>query len=270
MNDAALIKLRGVMLELLDEFVRICEENNLVYFLTAGTLLGAVRHKGFIPWDDDLDVAMPRNDYEKFLDIYDRVDTSNYYVLSHRSPDNMVHHNKQFAKFCKKGTVYAESNVNPDRYSGIYIDIFPFDKCLLFFVPLQTILIRFLVKLHRIKIHQSMSKKKIMLFIGKILCVFFPMQCFTVVLPKLLLWGNGFNTEYISSFAGAYGYKRETHRYDAIFPLTKIQFEGKYYCAPGKWDLFLKTLYGDYMKLPPVEERFCSHNPEYIIFNDDT
>ena len=68
-DNATLKKLHSIEIEILDEFVRICNKHNLQYFLIGGTLLGAVRHKGFIPWDDDLDVAMPRNDYENFLKI---------------------------------------------------------------------------------------------------------------------------------------------------------------------------------------------------------
>jgi lipopolysaccharide cholinephosphotransferase len=249
------------MLELLDEFVRICEENNLVYFLTAGTLLGAVRHKGFIPWDDDMDIAMPRNDYEKFLNICDMNDTSNYYVLSNRSRNDVVHHNKQFAKFCKKNTVYAEINVNPNKYSGIFIDIFPYDKCILFFTPLQTLLIKSVLKLYLMKTHLVMPQKKIKLFIGKILCLFSNEQFLDILLSKLYLLCNKLNTRHISFFSGRYGYKRETHQCDEIFPLAKIQFEGKYYCVPCNWDLFLKKLYDNYMELPPVEERLCHHEP---------
>jgi lipopolysaccharide cholinephosphotransferase len=266
MGQNTLIKLRSVMLELLDEFVRICDENNLVYFLTAGTLLGAVRHKGFIPWDDDMDIAMPRNDYEKFLDICDMDDASNYYALSNRSPNNAVHHNKQFAKFCKKGTVYVESNVDPNRYSGIFIDIFPYDKCILFFAPLQTLLVKTALKLYLIKTHLYIPPKKIKLFIGKIFCLFLREQFLDMMLSKLYLLCNKLNTKHISFFSGRYGYKKETHQYDEIFPLAKIQFEGKHYCAPNNWDLFLKKLYGNYMELPPVEERISHHDPDTHSF----
>ena len=252
------------MLELLDEFVRICEKNNLVYFLTAGTLLGAVRHKGFIPWDDDMDIAMPRNDYEKFLDLYDGNNTSNYYVLSNRSPNDVVHHDKQYAKLCKKGTVYAEKNVNPNKYSGIFIDIFPFDKCVLFFAPLQTLLIKSTLKLYLMKTRIAIPQKKIKIFVGKILCFFSRERFLDTLLSKLYLLFNKFNTKYISFFSGRYGWKKETHKYSDVFPLTRIQFEGKYYCVPCNWDLFLKKLYGNYMELPPVEERHIHHDPDYL------
>jgi lipopolysaccharide cholinephosphotransferase len=259
MDNTTFHRLRTVMLEILDEFVRICDKYNLEYFLDGGTLLGAVRHKGFIPWDDDIDIAMPRNDYEKFLDICDRDDASNYYALSNRSPNDIVHHDKQYAKFCKTDTVYAENGVAPNRYSGIFIDIYPFDKCVLFFVPLQTILIKSVLKLYLMKTRIAIPMNKISLFIGTILCSFLSERFLDLLLSKLYLLCNKFNTRYISFFTGRYGYKRETHKYDDVFPLTRIQFEGKYYCVPGNWDLYLKKLYGNYMELPPVEERFGHH-----------
>ena len=78
---------------------------------------------------------------------------------------------------------------------------------------------------------------------------------------------NTINTKYISSFTGFYGYKRETHKYNTIFPLSNIYFEGKKYCVPCNYDLFLKNMYGNYMELPPVEKQI-NHNLKYIIFND--
>jgi len=267
LDQDTIVKLRSVMLEIMDEFVRICDENKLSYFLAYGTLLGAVRHNGFIPWDDDIDVAMPRKDYEKFLNIYYKLDKTDYYVLSSRDMNN--NHHEHFAKLCKKGTVFADSA--KDEYTGIYIDIFPYDNCVLFFAFIQTILIKFVLQLCKYKFYKYMPKEKnkklfFILFI-KPLCYFFS-QRFLYTLHKILyLMFNSFNTKYISSFNGFYGCKIEMHKYNTIFPLTNISFEGKKYCAPCNYDSYLKKLYGNYMELPPVEKRI-NHNPKYIIFND--
>ncbi|MDR0321281.1 MAG: LicD family protein [Treponema sp.] len=266
MEQETMNKLRGVMLEILNEFVHICKENNLIYFLTGGTLLGAVRHKGFIPWDDDIDVAMPRSDYEKFLDIYDKNNNSNYYTLSYRSLQ-IVDHNNQFAKLCKKGTVFADKFVNPSMYSGIYIDIFPFDNCVLFFAPVQTKLIRFILKLFRYKAKIVISKKRYKRIICGILCLFFSAKFLNTLHFKLHILFNKFKTKHISFFSARYGYKKETHKYSELLPLSKVSFEGNEYYAPCNFDLFLTEVYGNYMELPPVEKRE-THNPLYIKFQD--
>jgi lipopolysaccharide cholinephosphotransferase len=264
-----LYRLRKVMLELLDKFVQICEENNLTYFLTAGTLLGAVRHKGFIPWDDDIDIAMPRNDYEKFLDIFENNNLTDYYLLSNRCPINTFFHYKAYAKLCKKGTVFAENNVrDPKNYSGIFIDIWPFDNCVRFLVPLQTKFIAFALKLYLLKTHEDVPQSRIKRVLSKIICCFVLLQFSKTLLRKSYSLFNRFKTKYISFFSGLYGYKRETHKYNTVFPLAKLSFEGNYYYVPGKWDVFLTELYGDYMKLPPVEQQ-KAHDVKFISFGDD-
>jgi len=268
MEQNTLIRLRGVMLEILDEFVRICEKNNLTYFIMAGTLLGAVRHKGFIPWDDDIDVGMSRKDYEKFLDIYYNIDNTKYYVLSYRSPENTDCHYEPFAKLCKKGTIFAESRIDEKKYCGIWIDIFPYDNCVLFLVFIHTKLAKLIWRLYRAKAHIDTPKNKVKRFAVKLFCCFFSLQFLNSLEKKVYLLFNKFNTKYISFFSSIYGYKKETHKIDVIYPLSKIYFENKYYNAPGNCDAFLKKVYGNYMELPSVEKR-VSHNPKYIIFDDN-
>jgi len=257
-------KLRSVLIEVLDEFVHICEENNLTYFLTAGTLLGAVRHKGFIPWDDDIDVAMPRKDYELFLDLFDKTERKDLYLLSQRKQTNKIIFFKRFAKLCKAGTVYAEKN--KDNCSGIFIDIFPFDNTLLFLAPFQTKVIRFFWNLYHTKANFIEPKKKWKYIAKSILFFFLPEKLLSKISKKLFVIFNKHQTKYISFFSGKYGSKKETHSRDNIFPLSKVLFEEKYYFAPCNCHSFLHTLYGNYMQIPSFANRHTHH--EYIIFEE--
>jgi len=110
LDNEILKNLHFTLIEILDEFVKICNENNLTYFLTAGTLLGAVRHKGFIPWDDDIDIAMPRSDYNKFLALHKNHINSKFYIYSRKFPVDTENHYKKYFKFCKKGTLFARED----------------------------------------------------------------------------------------------------------------------------------------------------------------
>jgi len=266
LDQDTLIKLRKVEVEILDEFVQICEENNLVYFITSGTLIGAVRHKGFIPWDDDIDVAMPRKDYDTFIHIFQNNSCSNYYLLSYETTNNIIKYYEPFAKLCKKDTLFIDIN-NTNNSPGIFIDIWPFDNCILFLAPLQTKLVKFFWRFFRMSINVDIPKKNKTIFLLNLFLFFFPNKMLNKLHNFLNIIFNKYNTRHISFFSGRYGYKKETHRYDIIFPLTKIYFEGKYYCAPGNWDAYLKNEYGNYMEIPPVEQQVC-HEPVCIIFSD--
>ena len=269
MNENTLKKLHNVMLEILDDFVNICEENNLTYFLIAGTLLGAVRHKGFIPWDDDIDIAMSRKDYNKLLDIFTKDNNSKYYILSNRSPITTFYHFLPYAKLCKKGTVFAEScRVNPDDYSGIFIDIWPYDNTISFFLPLQAFFIKAARKIYRLKTRFDFPKNKISHFLNKIFCVFiFKKPAFFLQNISYIIF-NKFNTKSISLLCGTYDYKTETHRRDMIFPLSKLNFEGRLLNVPNNWEHYLGKYYKNFMELPPVEQR-KTHEPHFIIFGDE-
>jgi len=266
MENIPLHKLHVTLIEILDDFVTICEAHNLQFFITAGTLLGAVRHKGFIPWDDDIDIAMPRKDYELFLDIFEKEPASNYYVLSYRSRDKASDYCKHLARFCKSGSVYAESNKAPDSYSGIFIDIWPYDNCVLFFAPVQYKLAKMFSQLSRMKSGVLSTTNKLSIFFGKIICFLCTEKFINSIHKKSYILFNKINTKHIAFFSGRYGIKRETHKSNEIYPLSKIEFEGKYYYAPKNCDNFLKIIYGNYMKIPAPEEQHY-HSVEYIKIN---
>ena len=272
MGQDTLDKLHIILLELIDEFVRICEENKLTYFLYAGTLLGAVRHKGFIPWDDDVDIAMPREDYEKFLDIFQNdIRGAKYYVLSDRCPIDSFWHYIPFAKFCKKNTVFAEKNAPSGDYPpGIFIDIFPYDNCVPFLASLQARLIWLFSKMYRIKTLYDYSRKKkgFVLFFARVFRCFYPMQLARMLYKKSCTLFNRLNTKKVCFFYNHHQRWKEIQKRDVIFPLSKIPFEGRYYCVPGNYDSFLRVYYDDYMEVPPPGER-VTHEPKYIIFGDE-
>jgi|AGTN01.3.fsa_nt_gi LPS biosynthesis protein len=123
MRELTQDELKDRAFELLKEFRDVCEKNNLRYYLTGGTLLGAVRHKGFIPWDDDIDVAMPRIDYLKFLKIYKReYDKNNLFAYEINK-----NYKYMFAKLCDKDTSLIEFDFDCKEKLGVYLDIFPID-----------------------------------------------------------------------------------------------------------------------------------------------
>jgi len=268
-DQNTLKKLQNVVHEMLDDFVLICEENGFTYYLSQGTLLGAVRHKGFIPWDDDIDIGMPRNDYEKFLDLFEKNIETNYYVLSYRHAKDPRYQYKPFAKFCKKGTILAEDNIqNGKTYCGIFIDIWPFDNCVNFFSPLQNYFISFAWKLYHFRTKAYLPNKKIKRFLVNLFIPFFPLRLCRKLLGNAYSFFNKFKTEYMCCFVSRYGYKKETHKRNTIFPLIKVCFEENYYWAPGNCDLYLKRIYGNYMEIPPVEQRKV-HDFKFVVFDED-
>ena len=264
-DEKDLIKLRKVLQEILDEVVRICEKHHLDYFLSGGTLLGAVRHSGFIPWDDDIDIIMPRDDYEKFLIIcQDELDDK--YFLDYYKTDDENHFG--FAKIKKNNTTF-EMRYHYKAHNGFFLDIFPMDYndnkdslSLKFDVSLARCLLDTLkYKDHNLPKISDMRRPFISIW-------FIPFSNRQIHKMVDYLYQKHNKGKRLNGgvYSGMYFYKKDIYPIDKVFPFSEVEFEGKKYHAFNDVDYYLKGLYGDYMKLPPIEERFA-HKPERLDFN---
>ena len=241
--------------EILDAFVQICKENNLRYYLIAGTLLGAVRHKGPIPWDDDIDVCMPRADMERFKEIMlARPEGETYHIHCFENDHNYAAFT---IKLKKRGTVY-ESQGLIDRglnHLELWLDIFPLDEA-----P-GKISIKYRILGARIALmkrlisnktfvnteRQSMKCKLMHLFLNK-----FSIYRLRTHAEKLMDKYNNKQCSNYVSWASHYNFLKQTMPKNWYEPATKVMYNRKHYCAPCKWDKILTKLYGDYMKPPAI------------------
>lgn len=272
MKKESLDKLHDTLIEILDYVVSICEENNLTYLLVYGTALGACRHKGFIPWDDDLDIAMPRGDYERFIEIVSKK-KDDLYLLQNESNEKKYY--LPFVKIRKKGTKFVEEIAqNMYENEGIFIDIFVLDyvkEINSFKHKVKSLVTTYLKHILRYTGYKKVYKTKrgmIGRLIENIICI--P----AYILPKkmLLRWLNklakgkclpeqaGYIVEYAEEKS------KNAMPVDVYFPPKKIEMCGKQYYAPNKIEEYLTRAYGsDYMELPPIEQRI-THSPIELVF----
>lgn len=271
MNENDLKKLHDTELEILDEFVRICDKYNLTYFLVGGTLLGTVRHKGFIPWDDDLDVGMPRKDYNQFIKLCDK-ELDKKYMLD--SKDTNPKYYLNFIKIRKKNTIFEQDfQVNYDGPKGIWLDVFPYDNAksdTSMKVAIQNKINRTIFSILHYKNEFFLSDRK--LVIKKIISLLFRPVSNKFLLDiqdRVLKWNsNKEKYPYFVSLSTTYSYKTELIEKEKYLPTIKMQFEGKDYNIPKEYDYILQKVYGDYMKLPPVEKQ-VTHNPIRLKFSKE-
>jgi len=240
------------MLTVIDE---LCRQNNIKYILYAGTLLGAVRHSGFIPWDDDLDIAMLREDYEKFLAIRSDMIPDQYLIESYHTNINYPF---SFAKFRKNDTVYVEKTFeNLDIHHGIYVDIFPLDGIWKPFYKIQTMLLMKIQALRNYKLYESneIIRSPFVKILTNVTSLRFLRWTNEVVL-KIFSKKNNENVNQLCHGPRLWPiFKREQ-----FLEQTKLKFEDKYFSVPKDYDLMLRQCYGDYMQLPPENKRIPKHD----------
>lgn len=226
------------MLEILKELDRICQKHHIEYWLSSGTLLGAARHKGFIPWDDDLDVEMRRKDYLKLIKILPGELSSDYCLQTHATDPYYV---APYAKIRDKHSIITEGN-NIDKHylqRGIYIDVFQLEPSYLFLVKATSLLHgSFLYKPSRSKRMTKSRKMYLKLMYGFLTGVVYPIARLFGRTQKKKLYQT-----YGSSFSGV-------RNLVDLYPLRDIDFEGYKFKAPANYDAYLHNIYGDYMKIP--------------------
>lgn len=266
-KNQILEKLHSVLFELLCEFDRICKKHNIQYFLDSGTALGAIRHGGFIPWDDDLDVGMMRSEYEKFLKVAPEEIGEKYVILSKKID---VAYKKYHIKLVRKNTIYPEIGNENYKYKGIFIDIFPFDKVSDNINKRKSdfkkdLLYKKLISLKTSKIYCTSIPKMLLHYFLKLVPInWLEMKMYT-------LWIQHNESE--SSYATCYLYKMLQNRnivfpISSLLPVKQIQFENKVFSIMHNYDNYLNIMYGEYMKLPPENKREF-HCCGDIIFDND-
>lgn len=254
-------QLKSLLIQLLDKFVEVCEANGLRYYLAYGSALGAVRHQGLIPWDDDIDVVMPRVDYEKLYELDSSVWGDGYRLCSYRNTPQYVH---DFMKVEDLNTTLIEV-ANPVYVGGVYIDIFPLDnvpnkeaddkmtkeasyyasrKWLFYSEPIP--------KKYLLKYLRYCAKRNVFIHNDE-------MRKWDELTKRYI----NVQSEYVKDYHCAYLHK-------APLPMNvygngiKLLYEGKEYMAPQDYHTYLTHYYKNYMEYPPIEKRNSGHDWKYV------
>ena len=263
----------AVIIDVLSAFIRICEAQGLRYFCAGGTAIGAVRHQGMIPWDDDIDVFMPRPDYDRFLRLAAQSMPEGYEVLS---PYATKDYPMYFAKMCNARTTLLENERIPCVF-GLYIDIFPLDGAC---DDIETCyrekrrFKRLMNKLEAVSTHNSFGE-----YIGLLtkrrewgrFAVKTVAFCCRSWLRRWLLkqmdsiaYGHDYAlSSRVVTYSGAYQ-RQEIYPKAWLETPQMFAFEGLMVNLPHDYDAYLRHFFGDYMTLPPVEQRASHHQKVFF------
>lgn len=267
MNEMSLHEIKACSMSLLENLNQFCKKQNLQYFLCGGTLLGAVRHQGFIPWDDDIDIMMPRKDYERLFEIWPQ--NTHIKALYHKNTHNFPY---AFGKIVDDRTVKTETIRKKFQKIGVDIDIFPIDnipdddnEASLFFDNIA----KYQYKIDRLMVTYGKTRN-VQTAIGNL-------KTFIIrSLEVVGLWTMDKSIAQLSEYATLYNNKEtsscgitaishyginERNNRSAFESSVNVIFEGQEYPAPVGYKTYLSQLYGDnYMQLPPLDKQVTHHS----------
>lgn len=250
-------RLKAIELDILKAFIDVCKKNSLNYYLLGGSCLGAVRHHGIIPWDDDIDVGLLRADYNKFMEVGQKYLPEHYFLQNYRTdPEYYVN----FAKIRDSRTTFIESSLkNLHINHGVYIDVFPLD-----YYPEKSMLFKAkdLLLKARASVEYEADFSYKMKALQKISRVFCP-SVNRAVEKRDELMQSVSNSNLIANICGAWRDKEITPK-EWFGDGIEVEFEDILVNIPRNYNEYLTKLYGDYMTPPPVEKRIGHHYTEVI------
>ncbi len=258
-------QLKQIQLSILDFVNLFCKENNIRYSLCGGSLIGAIRHKGYIPWDDDIDIMMPRPDYDKFLELFNSKNAdSNYRVINYLTDKDFY---QPFSKIVDTSTVLIEAFERKINGLGVNIDVFVIDglpndsekrnqywKKMLKLRNLATCLYQ---KEHKKEHGIKKIIRKIFYYLFKLL----PGNFFAKRFDKIAKKNNFEESDIIANSIFGYG-KKEEMPGNLFDELVDVDFEGRKYKSVKDYNTYLSNIFGDYMQLPPKEMQVAKHDFE--------
>ena len=262
MDELTLDELKKIEFDILKHFDAFCKDHNIRYYLSNGTLLGAIKYKKFIPWDDDVDVLIPRDDYDRLLNIYK---DSEQYKLFAFEKDGKFHY--PFAKLCDLSTQKVISNFrSSEAIPGLEIDIFPLDcwnpEYEMAQKEVQSIL-RERVFLEASQLKKSPTKKGVKSFVWKLISLYARIRTnkyFNKKIIKKSKANKQENPSYVGCKAWCIYGEKEIIPAEVFADVTYVEFEGEMFPAPIGYDTYLKSLYGDYWSDPPKEKQKTHHS----------
>lgn len=251
--------------EILDVVHRVCMNHGLKYSLVFGTLLGAVRHGGFIPWDDDIDIIMPRDDYERLISIWDQVAPQGYLLQNKRTDPDFT---QNFTKIRKDKTTFIQHEAEKAKkyHTGVFVDIFPADRVAP--TKLSRKMQYFASALNLLCSRGYASGKTGLIGMMEKIVLSLPkhvqLNIYHLTERHIAKWGKCLDTEWYSPCT--FNACKRYFSTDLFESISSIEFNGKKYSCVSDYDNMLKTTYGDYMKLPPLEDRVWKHHPIMVDF----
>lgn len=260
-----------IQLEILKEVKRICEKHNIKYFLDSGTLLGAIRHKGFIPWDDDLDVAFIRDEYNKFLSVAPKELNKKFFLQTWYNDNEYA---LPFSKIRMNNTKFVENNSQyVNAHNGIFIDLLPYDNIPSGIIKNKVSAISSIFVFRMILMKNNYTpwrkeqylKKNIYKFF-KIFSKVFSNKYLKNTFCKIITKYNEQNCSKVIICDGSYpkNFINEKHIFEEFI---QVKFEDEYFSVPKEYHKYLTNVYGDYMTPPPKHKRENRHDIIEFRFN---